>query len=154
MPRVWTVHEVNGLASEDDISSVFGRPGLDFARETFVVGDPPPVEKCTGDTVRLLARGSHHVEIEADMQCAGMVLLSESVFPGWTVRVDGVETEIHEAFGAIRGVVVERGVHQIEYRYEPWWFYLGVTTTILAAFSLAVMLWFNRKTRGGGDRPV
>jgi uncharacterized membrane protein YfhO len=53
------------------------------------------------------------------MKCRGMVVESENYAPGWAATVDGKPAPIYEAYTALRGVVVEAGVHRIEMRYKP-----------------------------------
>jgi len=57
--------------------------------------------------------------LRATMACRGMVIASETYFPGWQAKVDGKPAEIHEVYGALRGVVVPAGEHRIEMRYRP-----------------------------------
>ena len=79
--------------------------------------------------------------IRADLQCAGMVLISENYFPGWTATVDGKPAKIYEAYGAVRGVAVGPGSHRIEMAYRPMSVYLGALMTVsglLIAAALAV----------------
>jgi uncharacterized membrane protein YfhO len=53
------------------------------------------------------------------MSCQGMVILSETFFPGWEALVDSHRVPIYEIDGALRGVVAGAGVHRIEMRYRP-----------------------------------
>jgi uncharacterized membrane protein YfhO len=70
-----------------------------------------------------------------------MVILSDTWFPGWHATVDGKPARIYEAYGVLRGVVVERGSHIIEMAYRPasviWG---GVLTAI--GFVLSIGLQF------------
>ena len=75
------------------------------------------------------------------MACKGMVILSQTFFPGWKASVDGRETSLYEAYGALQGVVVDAGAHRIDFRYRPASVYLGGLLTgsgLLAVLVLAV----------------
>ena len=48
-----------------------------------------------------------------------MVIAAETFYPGWVATVDGKSTRIFEAYGFLRGVVVDAGPHRIEMRYRP-----------------------------------
>src|SRR5258707_68688 len=50
---------------------------------------------------------------------AGLVVLNEIMFPGWTVRVDGELSPAVRANYLLRAVLVPPGVHQITWRFEP-----------------------------------
>ena len=62
------------------------------------------------------------------MACRGMVILADTAYPGWAATVDGQPAKIYEPYGALRGVVVEKGSHVIEMKYRP--------TSVIAGFSL------------------
>ncbi len=139
-PRVWTVHEARQVSGESEIRAIMGGGPLDLRRTTFLLGPPPPLETCPeADEVRLTRRNSGRVTIEAEMGCRGMVILGDSYFPGWVAWVDGRRAPIHEAYTAVRGVVVEKGRHTIEMRYLPVSVFAGLLLT-LAGFGGALAL--------------
>ncbi len=140
MPRVWTVHQVSSIVEAKQASVAFTAPDFDLARQSFVVGEAPELASCDGaDTVRLVSRGTDSAVVEAEMQCTGMVILSETFYPGWKATLDGKPVKLYAAYGALRGVVTGSGKHRIEFRYRPWKIYLGI---ILALLGLLVVLAF------------
>ncbi len=68
-----------------------------------------------------------------------MVIVTDSFFPGWHATVDGKSTPILEVDGGVRGIVVEKGAHQIDMRYRPWTVFLGGALTFLAAAVAALV---------------
>jgi uncharacterized membrane protein YfhO len=86
------------------------------------------------------------------MNCRGLVVLTETHYPGWTATVDGRETAILEAFGAFRGVVVEGGEHTIEYAYRPVSVLAGAALSmcgIIAVAAICVVSRVRRRAAGG-----
>ncbi len=71
------------------------------------------------------------VRIRANMGCTGMLILSDSFFPGWRATVDGKSAQIYRAYEALRGVVVPAGTHVISMSYRPASFYLGLGLTVV-----------------------
>lgn len=68
----------------------------------------------------------------------GIMMLSVPYDEGWTILVDGVETE-KEAIGeALMGCRLTAGEHQIEMRYVPQGFYAGAVISTVSV--LAVLL--------------
>jgi len=133
-PRVWTVHESRRVNDDSEIQAIMGGGPLDLRRTTFLLEEPPALEPCQDqDAVRLTRRNSGRVTIEAEMACRGMVILGDSYFPGWVAWVDGRRTPIHEAYTAIRGVVVDKGKHTIEMRYLPVSVIAGLILTLIGA---------------------
>jgi uncharacterized membrane protein YfhO len=78
------------------------------------------------------------------MGCRGMAVLADTWFPGWQATVDGRSAPILEVYGALRGVVVEQGVHRVEMVYRPWSARLGGLMTLLGIAG-SLVLWLTVK---------
>ena len=97
-----------------------------------MVAAPPKVEACgAADKVELIEHEPDRLAIRAEMACDGMVVLSDTFYPGWRARVDHQPAAIYEVNGAMRGVAVARGVHTVTMRYRPVSVYLGAGLTLL-----------------------
>lgn len=140
MPRLWTVHEVEGGYTRDQSRHEMELGSHDFRRWAFLEGPAPRLEQCPApDEVHLLRRVSNRVEIYAEMGCQGMVVLSDTWYPGWVATVDGQPAEILEVYGALRGVVVAKGPHRVRMVFRPVSVYLGAGLTVLG-LALAALL--------------
>ncbi len=84
------------------------------------------------------------------MACRGMVVFSETYYPGWRATVDGRPARIYEAYGVLRGVVVDGGKHRIEMRYRPATAYLGAVFTFSGLLSVAVATVAGRNQKSHG----
>jgi hypothetical protein len=134
-PRAWAVHELVRVPNSGEGNLLVVREPESFRREAHMVVQPPPVETCAAaDNVQLVEHAPDRLAIHAEMACSGMVILSDTYYPGWRARVDHHPAEIYEVNGAMRGVAVPRGSHTITMRYRPLSVYLG------AALSLAGIL--------------
>ena len=145
LPRAWIVHEAFSIQSDEQIDSLLHSASFDPRQQTFLKGAVPELEKCLApERVALRAHSSGRVVIEATLECRGMVIDSNTFFPGWEATVDGQPAPLYEAYGFLRGVVVEAGAHRIEVRYRPKSVYLGAAFTtlgLLGAAALAVAKW-------------
>ena len=142
LPRVWTVHQAFAISSESQISPTYDSPQFDPRRQAFFLGEAPKLSSCAADDHVALERAAFSaVLIQADMQCPGMVILSDNWFPGWTATVDGTPSRIWEADTAIRGVEVPTGSHRIEMRYHPLTVTLGAWMLALSLAGLAALAW-------------
>jgi len=132
LPRVWTVHKAVAITSESQILPTYAVAEFDPRHEAFFLGETPKLNTCGGDDRAALLRSDFStVVMQADMQCPGMVVLSDNWFPGWTATIDGQAARIWEAYTAIRGVEVPAGSHRIEMHYRP-------RTVMLGAWMLAL----------------
>jgi len=83
------------------------------------------------DDLQLVRRTATRVMFDARMACKGMIILSQTFYPGWETYVDGHQAHLYEAYGVLQGVVVDGGSHRIEVRYRPLAVYLGGVLTTL-----------------------
>jgi hypothetical protein len=131
-PRVWAAHASRKVA-ERQAHDVLADAGFDARNEVFLVAEnPPSLATCKGDEVSMPHHEPNYVRIDARMECRGMVILTDTWFPGWRATVDGKSAAIERAYGFLRGVVVEPGNHTIEMRYRPLSVYLGAAMSLLA----------------------
>jgi uncharacterized membrane protein YfhO len=69
-----------------------------------------------------------------------MLILSDTWYPGWSAKTGGKRLPIYEAYSALRGVVLEKGEHYLEFRYRPASALLGGGMTlagVVCSFALA-----------------
>src|SRR5258706_14884021 len=120
---------------------------IELARTTIIPTKAPRLESCDGDMVRLTKHKAQSVAIEATMNCRGMVILGDAYSKDWVATVDGETVPIYQAYTFIRGVVVERGTHHVEFHYRPWSVYWGAILTFISC-AAALWIWLWKKRRG------
>ena len=132
-PRVWSVHQSRKVAGEKQARDLLADPGFDARNGVFLIAENPPrLATCAGEDVSMPRHTPNYVRIDAQMQCRGMVILTDTWFPGWRATVDGKRAKIERAYGMVRGVVVEPGNHVVEMRYRPVSVYLGAALSLIA----------------------
>jgi uncharacterized membrane protein YfhO len=128
------------MPGEEEIPVRLERPLTELRERAFIVGRVPDLETCPApDRVDLVRRGINSLTVTADMQCKGMVVTSEIYYPGWQATVDGHPAPIFEAYGFLRGVVVDRGRHRLEMRYRPHSVYWGAALTGIGLLAAALI---------------
>ena len=145
-PRVWSVHQATSLPSSELLKRTMSDAGFDPLRTVLLAGDAAPqLGACRPreEDVQMPLHRANLVRITAKLECRGMVILTDSWYPGWTARVDGKSARIYQVYGGVRGVVVDAGAHVVEMRYRPWSVILGGLMTALAALITIVV---NRRT--------
>jgi hypothetical protein len=144
-PRAWSVHEL--VQVRDRAAGSAALAGA-WRGKAYLMEPPPPVETCGGaDRVELVEHAADRLDIRADMACAGMVVLSDTFYPGWRARVDHQPVSIFEVDGALRGVVVPRGSHAITMRYRPASAIAGAALSICGVLCVALLAAFSRRAR-------
>ena len=75
----------------------------------------------------------------------GMLYLSIPYEEGWSVWVDGQKSELFPVMGAMSGVKLSSGTHQISLKYSPKGFVPGVLLGILCLEILLLLYWYEKK---------
>jgi hypothetical protein len=60
-----------------------------------------------------------HIEVEASLPEAGLLVLGEIWYPGWQVTVDGQARPVERLAGLLRGVSLDAGTHRVVFDYSP-----------------------------------
>ncbi len=90
----------------------------------------------------VLLRSPNRIEVQADGP--GVLVLSETAYPGWQVKLDGQPAELLTIDGLLRGVQLGPGAHQVVFIFRPPLLIVGA---VLQALSIAgvLLFWFFRR---------
>jgi hypothetical protein len=142
LPRAWVAHEFTVARDREEAYRAVLAPEVDL-RNRAILDRQVSVEACQDPgTVRIDRYRNQYVALDAELPCAGVMVLSDNWYPGWNATLDGRQVPLMLAYGALRAVVVPAGRHRVEMRYSPasirWGGILSVTT-FLAVGSIAVI---------------
>jgi hypothetical protein len=152
-PRVWPVHTLSVASDIPSITRELNAGPDELRRSAFLSHPGPALETCAApDDLTLSYRGLQSLDIDANMGCQGMAIVSEAYFPGWSATVDGHPAPIYQVDVALRGVVVPRGRHHVQMVYRPVSVYVGVVLTLLGLLATAGLWW--RKRRSSDSKSV
>jgi len=134
------VHTAKRVASYDELRARLDSPDYQPRTEALVLAAPPTLAPCNATETATVLPGNlpNRVRIDATLGCRGLLILSDIFYPGWTATIDGRTVAIIETYGALRGVVLETGSHQIEFTYQPSSALAGFTLTVLG---IAFVCW-------------
>jgi hypothetical protein len=114
---------------------------------TVVVETGDPVPTAAG-TVLAIARGTEELQVLAESDGDGLLVVRDAYWPGWRAWIDGRETPILAADVLVRAVRWPPGRHRLVMRYEPPEIGLGLLATAMGALAtLALALVARRKPR-------
>jgi len=99
-------------------------------------------------TVKDLTYRPNHVTVKTVQQGSGFLVLMDSYFPGWTVKVDGEEQPVLRANHFYRAVQLDSGPHTLEFDYYPEGFKVGLVISSAVSVLLVILpLWRGRQSR-------
>ncbi|MCM1578640.1 MAG: YfhO family protein [Ruminococcus sp.] len=90
-------------------------------------------------TLELSRWSEDHIRGTINAQKDGIMFTTISWEPGWTVKVDGVETEPVEVCDALIGVPLTAGQHEIEMTFFPEGLAVGIICTISGILSVIII---------------
>jgi hypothetical protein len=93
-----------------------------------------------GQQARVTDNRPTHVTIEARSPAGGRLILTDLMYPDWTVTVDGAPGEAQLVDGLYRGVVLPAGAHSVVWSYRPRVVYWGMFASAAAWLSLAALV--------------
>ena len=153
-PRAWAVHRVNTVSSPAEGCRMI-REHLDELRASaFTVGlrEQVRLSPCAGaDRVTVTRYEPGHITIRAAMACDGLVVLSDTFYPGWKAAVDKRPAQIEEVDLTMRAVPVPKGTHEVQYTYRPLSTYAGAAFSVSGVLGACVFAFFPGRRRNGID---
>lgn len=148
--RAWAVHEIVPIHDIDQGRAFIEERVNELRSKALSLGGPvPQIPACpaANDTVFVTKYASTNVSISADMSCDGMVVLSDTYYPGWYASIDGQPAPIYEVDLALRAVPVPKGTHLVTFRYRPPSVYWGATLTLAGLLGAAAITFRSGKNR-------
>ena len=147
MPRAFLV-PLDNVVRVDDADAAFAeieRPGFDPATSAVVVSESPmfraagaltptgPGALADAGAVSELREGADEVTLTLRASKDAVLVLSDMIYPGWTVDVDGRDSTLLRVDGGLRGVVVSPGEHRVTFRFEPASVRIGAVVSGISA---------------------
>ncbi len=139
-PRFFLVHDTRRVASLDEARNLILRRSIDL-RQTALVEERLSVAAAEGasEEVRTLSYEPNQIELAVHAASAGLLVLSETYYPGWRAWVDDRPADVYPTDIALRGVLIPAGDHRVRMEFRPPLFALslGISlgTAILLGFS-------------------
>jgi hypothetical protein len=166
LPRASVFYSASLATSSEAALARLQDPGLDVWRQVVITTDGmdnavrsavKPLGAAAGELAqpaKIIHYDSQRAVIRAALTRPGLVLLTDSNYPGWNAYLDGRWVPLVEANYLFRGVLAPAGTHVVEFRYEPdSYFYGGLISlvTLLGAFAwvLSQTQQFQRLRRHG-----
>jgi uncharacterized membrane protein YfhO len=140
VPRAFIVFKT--VVAESNVEALSTLQTVDL-RKTVVLTEPVNLsqheEPSLGEAT-ILEYANTRVIVETRTSQSGLLIVSDSYFPGWSAYIDGKATEILQVDYAFRGVVIPPGRHVVEFSYQPASFRLGLIISIASLSATIVVL--------------
>jgi len=120
LPRAFAVGCVEPVSSAAEALAEMAKP-FDPRRLAFIEG--AEASDCEGfsSTVEVLQHEDRWIRLRADLSGPGMLVLTDSFYPGWTATVDGDDSPVLRANSTFKAVALSAGEHEVFFAYTPGW---------------------------------
>jgi len=147
-PRAYVPQRLRAVGSADEAAAHLAQ-AEDPVAEVAVDGASIPVglPLTMSGTVRIESYLPDRVMMRAEMRTAGLVVLSDTFYGGWSATVDGKPAPIVRVNCFVRGVRVEAGTSRIVFNYKPWSYGAGALVSLLSLGLVLVLTLKQRKSR-------
>lgn len=158
--RAFLVNDALFLKSKQEVLSKVCETNFDFAATVAIeseTSDKPAaglseLSHPPGNTVcNLVVHEPGYIRINAAVEHGAYLVISDTYYPGWKGYVDGKEEAVLRANYIMKALLIPKGNHTIELRYEPASFKVGIAVTALTVLLLAVVLLYRKKDPHGNN---
>jgi hypothetical protein len=145
LPRAFFLSNFKVISNEQD--------ALDFLRsrefnpmDVVVLNEKPFSIENGSDSqhknagVEIKDYSSNRVILNINVPSSGILVLSDTFYPGWKAFIDWEETEIMKANAIMRAVVVPEGKHLVKFVYDPVPFNYGLRLGLCTLIGLPIMI--------------
>ena len=137
-PRFFLVHQARTVASLDEARDLILGHKVDL-RQTAMVDQPMELAPGGGwDEVKTLQYEPNRFELSVQTSHGGLLVLSETNYPGWKAWIDAGPVAIHAVDIALRGVVVPAGARRVRMEFRPLIFPIALGISLATAILLAI----------------
>ena len=150
--RAWFVKDFKLLDSKAILSMVTQKE-FRPRKEVLLEETPPsltlPLEGGGkgGGEVEVISESNNRLYLQVMAAENGLLVLSDTYYPGWKAFVDGKRTKIYRADYTFRAIPLNAGTHRLEFVYDPMSFKLGAGVTLLGILGCIGMGWVARRKR-------
>lgn len=157
LPQAYFVESAVKAETLEDFEKLVFDKNFDFSKTGIVENDEiatllPPTRSWAAPrnngitTVSIISASSNNETIlHLNALTKGLLVLSDSYYPSWKAYVDNQITKIYPVNINSRGVVVDKGKHTIEFRYEPESFKIGSLISLFSFILLSLLVLFSAR---------
>lgn len=142
--RIQFFNQAECLSQQAEIDRLLDQASFDPTKVLILTGAtsycPLPSRDKNPDQSKgaILSYSGNRVEIQATATQDTWLLLADTYYPGWQVRINGQPGTIQQADYMLRAVRLPAGENRVFFSFLPSWFWLGLSCTLVVLFGLSL----------------
>jgi uncharacterized membrane protein YfhO len=97
------------------------------------------------DQLKAVRYEPNALELSAQTSRGGLLVLSETYYPGWKAWLDDEPTPIYSTDIALRGVIVSPGAHRVRMEFRPAILPISAGISLATSILLAISAFVSRR---------
>lgn len=144
MPRAYIVYNIHKANNREDVFNIMSEKDFDIYNEIVIEGYIREFKnmKKTFTVANIVEYNNNEVILDVETDLTGFLVLTDTYYPGWQARINGINAKIHSGNYALRVVEVPPGKHVVTFEYRPVSFIIGSILTIVIYFGFIVFIIF------------
>ena len=156
MPRAFLVHNVEKCDTREEVLKRMSEKDVDFSKVAFVTDNIDWVNKnqasssnsnLINDSVKIISYTPNKIIIETNSNSDALLILSDTYYPGWKVKVNSKDKSLLQINYILRGIYLSEGKHTIIIYYKPQMFTLGVLVSATILFVSILFITIRNKIK-------
>lgn len=145
LPRAFMVGKYRFVSDRQAAERLLVAPDFDPREEVILEEDPAIVVRDFGRAdVAIDSYGYTHVAARVATKTPGLLIVSDTPYPGWKATIDGRMTRIYRANISQRAVLVPAGVHEVRFEFRSATIRAGFWLSVGGILLLAAMVCWKR----------
>lgn len=138
LPLVWVATDVQRASDFEDALGLLNQPNRDLS-QAVIQAETPSLDSSTSQPRPVVINQFHPGFWEVQAEGPGWLILGEAYDPGWSVSIDGAESQpTTRAQGMFQAVLLPEGQHTVQFAFAPPRLKIGLFVTLLSVLGIAV----------------
>lgn len=113
--RAFFVEEVKKVQTKKDALNLMFDNNIDLSKVGIIEDGAIGQEKFSLGRANIINYSENKIIISTENRGNGFLILTDSFYPTWNVKIDGINAKIYRADFNFRGVLIPKGLHTIEF---------------------------------------
>lgn len=131
-PRAFLAEKVYFAQTKKEFEKIFQDPDFYPASQVILSTKLPHQDTISPGKIEEISIEPNQVRLKVDTQGPGILVLTDTDYPGWKALVDGTKTKVFRANHALKAIQVPLGNHHVEFIYQPFFFRFGLAISLLS----------------------
>lgn len=140
LPRAFITNNYSVLDNQSKVTDFFGEKKLISKNEIILETDPTIQKGNFFQEVNISNYSPNVIKLNFNAPQETILYFSELYYPGWKIYDNGNHSYIYRANFIFKAIKVDEGNHEIELRYNPTYYKIGLIISIITIIAIIILL--------------